>query len=410
MNEGLDRAKVMFVDDESYILSSIQRMYRSESFKVVTALGAAEGLKKLKDGPFAVIVSDMRMPDMDGVDFLREVKEKSPDTIRMMLSAQSDFKRVIDAINQDEIYKFVEKPWDKENLRFTLLEGIENYQLRIENRHLLKVTTEQNEKLKELNDTLEQKVLERTREIEEKNEALLKKEKLKSDFIGMISHEFRGPITFMTASLSCLVDEKGQLQKELLPYFEKGVQQLGRLVERVIDMSVEEKVDLEPQREEIALNQLIQKLMEQTILVMKSKRKLELKSELDESLGIFMGDRDRILHAVQCILFNAIRFTPDGGSVIVRTKHDENEIFVEVEDTGIGIAPGEHDKIFEKFYEVKDIQFHSSGEFDFNSNALGLGLSIAKSIVESHKGVIQLKSELKEGSLFIIKLPKKQLD
>jgi DNA-binding NtrC family response regulator len=119
--------KILFVDDESNILDAYKRQLKKQ-FPVETALGAEEGLNAItKKGPFAVIVSDLRMPGMDGNQFLAKVKEAAPESIRMMLTGYADFKTAMEAINSGSIFRLLTKPCAKETLADALSEGIEQY-------------------------------------------------------------------------------------------------------------------------------------------------------------------------------------------------------------------------------------------------------------------------------------------
>jgi response regulator RpfG family c-di-GMP phosphodiesterase len=132
--------KVLFVDDEANVLSAITRQLR-KSFEISTAPGGQEGLAMLdSDGPFAVVVSDMRMPGMDGIEFLRQVKDRSPDTVRMMLTGNADQQTAINAVNQGNIFRFYTKPCPAQDLRRAVEDGLRQYALVTAERTLLERT------------------------------------------------------------------------------------------------------------------------------------------------------------------------------------------------------------------------------------------------------------------------------
>jgi len=132
--------KILFVDDEQSILDGFQRQLRKK-YDVFTANGGEEGLKKIaSDGPFAVVVSDMRMPVMDGVAFLAAVKEVVPDTVRMMLTGIADQQTAIDAINRGSIFRFMAKPTSPENLIMAIDAGIQQYKLITAEKELIEKT------------------------------------------------------------------------------------------------------------------------------------------------------------------------------------------------------------------------------------------------------------------------------
>ncbi len=132
--------KVLFVDDEIAILEGMTRQLR-KTFRVETASSGAEGLSMLKErGPYAVVVSDFRMPEMDGISFLSTVKRSYPDTVRIMLSGHADLEAAIDAVNNGQIFRFLTKPCSNNALATTLTLAIRHYQLVVGERELLNKT------------------------------------------------------------------------------------------------------------------------------------------------------------------------------------------------------------------------------------------------------------------------------
>jgi len=129
VEERAMQEKILFVDDEQNILDAFKRQLRKQ-FRFDTALGAEEGLKAIKeDGPYAVVVSDLRMPKMDGIEFLRRTKELSPETVRMMLSGHADLTNAINAVNEGNIFRFLTKPCPMNQLTKALQDGIDQYRL-----------------------------------------------------------------------------------------------------------------------------------------------------------------------------------------------------------------------------------------------------------------------------------------
>ena len=120
---------ILFVDDEQNILNSLVRLLRNEDYKVLTALSGTEGLKVIEENDISLVVSDYMMPGMTGVDFLIKVKEMSPDTIRIMLTGRADLEATINAINKGEVYRFINKPWDDDELLLMIKQSLENRDL-----------------------------------------------------------------------------------------------------------------------------------------------------------------------------------------------------------------------------------------------------------------------------------------
>ncbi|MBU1936741.1 response regulator, partial [bacterium] len=158
-------ADILIVDDESFILTSLKRMLHSEPYRVHTASGGDEALRIMEQTELGLIISDFRMPEMDGIAFLQEAKKRQPDSVRIILSGYADISAIIDAINQGEIYKFIAKPWNDDELKLTITQSLEHWQLRKSNRELTQELLEKNTELQNLNDHLEREVARRSREL-----------------------------------------------------------------------------------------------------------------------------------------------------------------------------------------------------------------------------------------------------
>ena len=163
----------MVLDDEANVLKALQRLFMDEEYEVITAKSGEEALALIEqEAPVHVIISDYRMPEMDGVDFLRHVYEKWPDTIRIVLSGYADTASVVEAINEGHIYKFIPKPWNDDELKVTINKAVDLYFLQQENRMLSNDLQDANEELKQLNENLEKLVEERTKELLFQNRVL----------------------------------------------------------------------------------------------------------------------------------------------------------------------------------------------------------------------------------------------
>lgn len=150
---------ILYVDDEEDNLTVFNSAFRRD-YEVHLALSGQEGLEILKKHEIHLIITDQRMPEMTGIQFLEKIIPDYPDCIRMILTGFSDIEAIIQAINTGRVYRYITKPWNKEELKINIDKGLETFHLREQNRTLI-------ESLQEVNQTLEQKVIERTQKIEE---------------------------------------------------------------------------------------------------------------------------------------------------------------------------------------------------------------------------------------------------
>lgn len=168
-----DTIKLLCVDDEKNVLRALQRVFLDEDYEFFTAVSGLEGLDILDKEPgIQVVISDYRMPEMNGVDFLREVHIRYPETVRIVLSGYADTAAVVDAINEGQIYKFIPKPWNDDELRVTINNALEIYSLHARNRQLMEELRNSNEELRIMNDNLENLVSQRTAELTFRNRVL----------------------------------------------------------------------------------------------------------------------------------------------------------------------------------------------------------------------------------------------
>ena len=156
---------LLLVDDEENITSALVRLFRRDGYRILRANSGRAGLELLAQHKVGVIISDQRMPEMTGVEFMSQVKELYPDTVRMVLSGYTDLNSVTDAINRGAIYKFLTKPWEDELLRENVEEGFQRYEMKLENARLTQQLQDANEALSTINRELEQRVEIKTREI-----------------------------------------------------------------------------------------------------------------------------------------------------------------------------------------------------------------------------------------------------
>ncbi|MBU0728973.1 MAG: response regulator [Proteobacteria bacterium] len=193
MNENV---RILCVDDEKNVLKALNRLFMDEEYEVLLANSGEEGLETLAvEESVQVIISDYRMPGMNGVDFLKQVFERWPDTVRIVLSGYADTAAVVAAINEGQIYKFIPKPWNDDELKVTIAKAVEVYFLRKRNIELTRELSDHNEELKRLNENLEELVEERTGELLFQNKVLERGQKILDALpVGVLGLDTQGMI------------------------------------------------------------------------------------------------------------------------------------------------------------------------------------------------------------------------
>jgi len=219
----MSERSLLLVDDEENILSALTRLLRRDGYKIYRANGGKAGLDLLQTHEVGVIISDQRMPEMTGVEFLSEVKKLYPGTVRMVLSGYTDLNSVTDAINQGAVYKFLTKPWDDELLRNNVSEAFEYFELKQDNQRLTQELQQANEKLSEINKGLQSQVAEEAGKASSNLKVLqMEQEILDGLPIGVVGVDDNGLLVMANRKALQLLGQQqaimvGDLAQDLLP-------------------------------------------------------------------------------------------------------------------------------------------------------------------------------------------------
>ena len=163
---------ILCLDDEQNILNSLRRLLRREGYNLLLASTGQQAFELLAANDVQLVISDQRMPEMNGTEFLAKVKDQYPDILRIILTGYTDVDSITESINKGHIYKFFLKPWNDQNLKLEIRQALDQFKLIRDNRRLDETVVVQNNKLKEINENLEGLVKERTRKIFAQNQAL----------------------------------------------------------------------------------------------------------------------------------------------------------------------------------------------------------------------------------------------
>jgi len=374
---------VLFLDDEQKVLNSITRIFADEPYGVAVAANFTEAMNIIAQGKIKVVLSDQRMPDISGVEFLHKVKDQCPDIVRILFTAYADLSAAEQAINISEVYRFINKPWNPPELISAVTGALYHYDLVVENRRLFEEISSQNEELQLANGKL--KIL----------------YDIQKEFSSTISHELRTPLASIKAAIDIVLSgSAGKVtdeQNNFLGRAKSNVDRLSRLINDILDLAHLESGKTTLKLEPGNINQTIQSVVDTQEAVARSNG-LYLKMILDPMLPVFAFDPDKINQVLNNLISNAIKFTSSGGITVTslhRTKL--NDIEVRVQDTGNGIKEEDMVKLFEKFQQL--------GEAHQRSVGTGLGLAICKEIIRQHGGKIRVESKVGKGSCFYFILP-----
>lgn len=384
-----DRPRLLIVDDEPDVLDSLQHLFHRK-FHIFRATSAREALEVLENEPIQVILSDQRMPGTTGDELLSQVRTRWPDTMRLLFTGYADIQAVTRAVNQGGIFRYILKPWDPAELEAVLLQAVDQYELVAERRRLIVELQLSNEQLTLLNLELE------------------KSNALKIAFLEVASHELKTPITIVSLLCEILLknhpddDEptRRSLQQVLL-----ATRQLDQRVSTMLQLSHARDYRTPLLLQPVSLHNLLNETADQLQPVI-NDRNLTLHRRLDPDLGHPFLDADKIRDVVANLLSNAIRFTPDGGTITLSAQPlDSDRIQIVVSDKGIGVEPEALEHLFDPFFTERDPSRHSSGDYAFGSRGLGIGLSLVKTFIEMHGGSVHAQSTQGQGTSITVRLP-----
>jgi two-component system, OmpR family, phosphate regulon sensor histidine kinase PhoR len=234
---------------------------------------------------------------------------------------------------------------------------------------------------------------------------LKKLEKVRSEFLGNVSHELKTPIFSIQGYIETLKDgavNEPEINVDFLDRMDKHAERLNTLVSDLIEISKIESGELKLSYRFFEIQEFIRSVIEElNSLAVANDVTLEYNSSSNQAVSVF-ADKEKIHQVMINLIENAIKYNKKNGSVTIELKNESKNVIVSVIDTGIGIPEEHHSRIFERFYRVDKTRSREIG-------GTGLGLAIVKHIIEAHKGNISIESKVDEGSRFSFSLPKQAI-
>ena len=385
---------LLIIDDEVDITKSLVRQFRRK-YNVISTTDASEALKIMEKEKIQVVLSDQRMPGMTGVDFFAQIKDKYPDALKLILTGYSDIEAVIGAINEGQVFRYVKKPWNPDELDTIIREAFEKYELITNNRKLMA-------SLQEANATLEEKVKVRTVELEKLNGRLYELNQEKNRYIGMVAHDLRNPIGVAASFAEILIDDFDHTPKnsqlEYLGLINSSCSFSLNLIHEFLDSSKIEAgiFDLNLTIQDY-LRFVMDNIRQNEILAKSKSQEIILQCNSESILVRF--DTNKMQQVLNNLLSNAIKYSHPHTKIEVEILVSDQEILTKIIDQGQGIPEDELAILFNPFQT-------SSVKPTANEKSIGLGLAIVKKIIEAHHGSVKVESKVGKGSVFSFSLPK----
>lgn len=372
---GEDEKRILVVDDEESLVGALSEFLSIRGYEVETAMSSRQALALIHEKSFSVVVSDLRMPGMNGVELLEHVLDVDPETVVIIMTGYATVQSAVDALKKGA-YDYVVKPFSVYEIEKTLKLGLEKRKLSKENLELSHLMRK-----------------------------LVEIDEIKSNIISTISHEFRTPLTSLKGYQTMLTKFSeqgtpiGEVEKKWLHAMKDNLGRLEMLILNLLLMTEANTGDLLIADEEISVSDLVRDSIAHFDAVARGKD-VRVSFEAEASSRI-RGDVEKLRVALSNLIENAIKFNLEPGTVEIKISEttDPDGVRIAVADTGIGIPEERLSKMFDCFTQVDMTQTR-------RFSGAGLGLPVAKAIVEAHGGRIDAQSKPGIGSTFYVWLPR----
>ncbi len=342
------------IDDEAHNNEAIERLLRKK-YQIHTTTQPQEGLNLIEKIQPALIISDQRMPLITGVELLKKSIQLSPNSMRLLLTGYTDLESVIAAINEGQIYRYLTKPWEPNDLLMTIDKAYETYLLRIE--------------------------------LQKQNEILKNLDKLKTDFMVLVTHELRTPLTGITSFLELLKEEiKNTDQKKYLEHIDKNTKRLQKLIEDILFIT---RLKTDSPKQEYTAVDIEASAKKVWKSASEKGKKLNLVLKVQENS--ILTSESFLTEILRRVFTNCFQYAPADSDVIFALTTDSKKYNVSITNTLSQPLLVEPQSLISAFTKNEKIMNHTQGT--------GLGLAIVSSLVQSMGGELEISAKDKKFSL-----------
>jgi signal transduction histidine kinase len=384
--------RVLVVDDEETVMLTIQGVLQLDGYAVTATSSGERALELLSTQHFDVLLTDLRLDAVGGIDLLRETRSQSPDTVSIMLTGYASLETAVAAMREGA-YDYLFKPCDVAELRRAVAHAIERGRMAVELRNRIRDLEQANETIRHLNLELETRVKQATAELRDQITS-------RDEFMAAVSHDLKSPLTFIKG-MAHLRRRRAPITPETEPLVEALAQieaSAGRMalqLDELVDASrLQAGRPLELRRGPTDLIALANNAVAEH-QHMTERHVLRISTARDQLVGNW--DAIRLRRVFDNLLDNALKFSPRGGAVEVSIDLEGDSAVVSVSDVGEGIPEADLPYVFERFRRGQNVEGRIPGS--------GIGLAGVHAIVELHRGTISVQSKVGQGTVFIVRLP-----
>jgi two-component system sensor histidine kinase/response regulator len=370
-----DRNLVLIIDDEESVVNALAEFFTMRGYDVESAVTARQALALINEKSFGIVICDLRLPGMNGVELLDHVIEANPETVFIIMTGYASVQSAVEAMKKGA-YDYVVKPFSMYELEKTVRLGLEKQKLARENLELSHLTRK-----------------------------LIEIDQIKSNIISTVSHEFRTPLMSLKGYLTMLSgllgkgDNLKRNEAKWLRGMKDNLSRLEMLILNLLLMTEANAGDMLIANEDVDIFEVIGESVSRVDPITKSKD-INI-SVLGDNTGPVKGDMEKLGVAITNLVENAVKFNLDSGKIEIGVSETTapDGLRISILDTGIGIPQEKINSIFSSFTQADMTHTRRFA-------GVGLGLSVAKAIVEAHGGSIDVTSKPGQGSTFYVWLPK----
>ena len=358
--------KVLVIDDEEISRVACARVLKRIGIDTTKAAGGREGLDLLVREPHDLVLVDLKMPEMDGMEVARRIRDYDPNLVIIIITGYATIETAVNAIKEGA-YDYLPKPFTADELVIVVQRGLEKRRLDRESRALRE-----------------------------------EKETIERNFITMVTHQLRSPLGAIAQYFDVLLDDHGgalsEIQREMIERAQVRLEGLLHLINDWLDMSRLQAGEIHHRLRPCPLQPIVSAAL--SALEMAAHEKgVNLDVNLPSDLPEVCVDPETFCEALSNLIANAIKYNRPAGKVSISASEKNGWVVVAIEDTGLGLEEKEIPFIFEQFYRSKAKEVRQQ-------QGTGLGLAIAEKIVRAHGGRIEVQSRLGEGSTFSVYIDK----
>ncbi len=374
--ESAEQRLILIIDDEESVVDALAEFFSMRGYEVETSVTARQALGLIHEKNFGIVICDLRLPGMNGVDLLDHVAEANPETVFIIMTGYASVQSAVEAMKKGA-YDYVVKPFSMYELEKTVRLGLEKQKLARENLELSHLMRK-----------------------------LIEIDQIKSNIISTVSHEFRTPLMSLRGYLTMLTsfldkgEHLGQNESKWLGGMKDNLGRLEMLILNLLLMTEANAGELLIADESVDISEVIRESMDRVGPMTKAK---DISIDFVEgNKGWIKGDTEKLSVAVTNLIENAVKFNLESGRIEIGVSEtvDPDGFRVSILDTGIGIPDDKINSIFNSFTQADMTHTRRFA-------GVGLGLSVAKAIVEAHGGSIDVISKPGQGSTFFVWLPRR---